>query len=162
MQLNKSQVKAFLEVMGSDETRHIICTAKIDKYNDHTVVVATNGYVLAALSAPGLAGHEGKHIDRASIIKWYKLATPRDQLDESAIIEMLSETKTEGKYPDWQLLIRQPPAEAVEKVSLNANYMLTMQKLSGNVVTYTARGKLGPMISETDGNVYLVMPIKFS
>ena len=163
MQLTKKQVKAFLEVISSDTSRPVICTAKVDTYEGRTVLIATDGYQLAALDAPGLKGHEGKLIDRTELIKWYKLAGTKDRLDEKALIEMPNardDDKWYGEYPEWVKIIEAQAPGEIAKVILNANYMLNMQILADKPLPYTANGQRGAVIAYEDNNLYVIMPLK--
>ena len=163
MQLTKKQVKAFLEVISSDTSRPVICTAKVDTYEGRTVLIATDGYQLAALDAPGLKGHEGKLIDRTELIKWYKLAGTKDRLDEKALIEMPNardDDKWYGEYPEWVKIIEAQHPGEITKIALNARYMLTMQTLADKTLVYTANGQRGAVTAREDNNLYVIMPLK--
>lgn len=163
--LTKKQVKAFLEVISSDTSRPVICTAKIDTYKGRTVLIATDGYQLAALDAPGLKGHEGKLIDRTELIKWYKLAGTKDRLDEKALIEMPNARDDDrwfGEYPEWTKIIEAQHAGEITKIALNARYMLTMQTLADKTLIYDTHGKFGAVMAREDDNLYVVMPLKYS
>lgn len=163
MQLTKKQVKALLEVMSSDTVRPVICTAKVDTYEGRTVLIATDGYQLAALDAPELKGHEGKLIDRTELIKWYKLASTKDRLDEAALIEMKNardDDKWYGEYPEWVKIIEAQERAELTKIALNANYMLTMQVLADKTLVYDTHGQRGAVMARDDNNLYVIMPLK--
>lgn len=163
MQLTKKQVKAFLEVISSDTSRPIICTAKIDTYKGRTVLIATDGYQLAALDAPGLKGQEGKLIDRTELIKWYKLASSKDRLDENTLIKMPDARDSEkwyGEYPEWIKIIEAQHPGEITKVALNAKYMLTMQILADAPILYTTNGQRGAVTAYENNNLYVIMPLK--
>lgn len=166
MQLSKKQLKAFLEVMSSDTSRPVLNHAKIDTYDGHPVLVATDGYVLTALRlTDDVLPIVGQLIPRTELIKWHKLANTKDRLTEKDIIPMaVPDDKGfhngNAQYPEWQKLI---PTEvgSLPSFTLNANYLLTMQVINETPLTWQfGITKLTPVIARANNNLYLVMPLK--
>jgi hypothetical protein len=169
--LNKSQVRSFLEVISSDESREVLTYAYIDLYKGRPVLVATNSYILAAIYLPDeLKEHVGKFISRADITRWYKLAKAKDMLGANDLLEMASGDKP-FKYPDWQRLIdsqeEQGPERsgATDKISFDAKYAMTLQSLAGQQLVYTLHGRRGVMVAVglenkwRETGLYLLMPM---
>jgi hypothetical protein len=170
--LSKKQVKAFLEVISSDETRPVLTHAKIDELEGQPVLIGTDSYKLAAIKlTDDILPKMGSLIPRAELVKWYKLASNKDYLTETELLEMaipddqgFGEDKTQ--YPKWQKLV---PSEDTRTeltgICINADFMATMQILSGSDgysggMPWEFYGSLSPVISRKDGSIYLVMPLK--
>ena len=156
MELSKKQVKALLEVISSDKTRHILCNAYVDTYKDKTVLVATDNYTLVALDAPTL--QPGRFIHRDELTKWYKLAGAKDILTDEVAHEMSRDDDL--NYPKWQEVIAKVQTTPMTNVLLNAKYMMTLETLKGEHLNLKLHGATAPMIDDTTNNLYLIMPIK--
>ena len=157
MELSKKQVKALLEVISSDETRHVLCNAYVDTYKERTVLVATDGYMLVAIDAPTL--QPGRFIHRDELTKWYKAATSKDILTDEVAHEM-SRDDDFLSYPKWQEIIAKVQTTPMTNILLNARYMMTLSVLKGDVLNLKLHGATAPMIDDTTNNLYLIMPIK--
>lgn len=160
MNLSRRQVKALLDVVSADEMRPILCRAEVQLFEDRPYLVATNSYMLAAIKLPeaftDLVGHS---ITRQDLVKWYKLATGRDQFTEDNVRELA--TVHDGKYPEWQRLV--PTGEAVPMSSMvfNADYCATMQVLADTKgLEWKYFGALAPMLAKTADKILIVMPMK--
>lgn len=165
--LNKSQVKAFLDVLSKDESRPVLCYAKLDIVNDRLVLVATNSYILAAVnleaSEDGKQKYAGQMVHRDDLTRWYKLANTKDNLTTEEIL--LMSQPAEVKYPKWLRLFYDDKAEllegeSVDRVTFNSNFALTLEKVAGSPLTYTFHGDLGPMVATTSNGLYCLMPLK--
>lgn len=158
MNLSKKQVSYLLKVVSSDYTRPVLCGVYIDEYKGDTVVVATDGYVLVMLKAPDLKEHVGQFIAREEIVKWYKLASYKDNFDGS-IQAMYSELFS--NYPQWQKIVNKIEKAAVDSITFNEDYVYNMCKLAGTPLTWTMNGKNGAITStDKHDNMYVVMPLK--
>lgn len=166
--MNKKQLGAFLKVMSKDDSRPILCTAKVDRYKDDLVMVATDGYVLAAVKLDEDARElEGKLIRRSALEKWYKLATGKSRLTSDELISVSSDDYgqnggyQDGDYPQWQNLVPQTEPEGQDTMHFNADFFKTIQDLDGqNSVRVKLYGRLSPMVFETERGLYLAMPMK--
>lgn len=165
--MNKKQVGAFLKVMSKDDSRPILCTAKVDRYKDDLVLVATDGYVLAAMNIDDDAAElEGKLIRRSAIERWYKLAKTKDVLTGGELVRVSADdyaydgSYEDGKYPDWQRVLTIEPT-AVDKIGINANFLKTAQDLDGgDGLVLSFNGPLGAIMSSTERGTIWVMPRK--
>lgn len=169
MELNKKQVGAFLKIMSKDDSRPVICSAKVDIYEDKAVLVATDGYVLTALNLDTEDATEiqGKMVRRSAFEKWYKLATGKDRLTTQELVRLSSEDYGDngdylsGEYPKWQGLVPTGEPEGQDVMSFNADFFKNVQDLQGSDgLTVTLYGKLAPMVIKNDAGVTLVMPRK--
>lgn len=166
--MNKKQLGAFLKVMSKDEMRPILCTAKVELYHGEPVLVATDGYQLAAIKLDNDANELlGKMIRRSALEKWYKLATGKDRLTGQELVRVSADDYgehngyMEGTYPDWSKLVPRGDPSGQEVMHFNADYFKTVQDLDGeNSVRVKLYGKLSPMVFETERGLYLVMPMK--
>ena len=160
--LTKQQVKSLLEVISKDDSRPMLQQIKIDLFNEKPVLVTTDSYqmVIFALSDDVLP-EMGKMIDRSEIVKWYKLATSKDLFTEAELIDMPA-THVEGKYPEWQRLIpKREEMTAIDHIGINASYLLNLGKLAGNTgMPLEFYGKMSPVLSRFDGNIFVLMPLK--
>lgn len=158
--LNKKQVGALLKVLSSDKTRPVLMELAIcADSSDQTVLVATDGYVLAALPAADLKDLRGKSITRDSLTRWYKLASTRDALSAGELKDIAGEPS--GMYPNWNALIDQQHPSEIASVIVNAEFMAIMQKLAGDEpLKYKFHGPHGALIADRDGARYVVMPLK--
>lgn len=165
MKLTKKQVGALLNVISNDNARPILMHAKIDMFEDVPVLVATDGYTLTAIVLTDTITHQvGNLVPREALTKWHKLANYKDCLTESELVTMIVPEEN-NKYPNWQNVIPTRKPEAIAKISLNANYLLTMQILADangypSGLEWKFYGALAPVISRRDGNLYAVMPLK--
>lgn len=160
--LTKQQVKSLLEVISKDDNRQVLQQVKIDIFNDEPVLVATDSFRMAILRlSEAMLPEVGKMIDRSEIVKWYKLANNKSFFTETDLIDLPS-TSFVGKYPEWQRLV--PKREAMlaqESISMNIGYLLDLGKLAGNTgMVLEFYGKLSPVVSRIDGNIYILMPLK--
>ena len=157
--LSKPQVKALLEVISTDDSRPALCRAVISLLrDDKPCLVATDGYVLAALRLNDSYRHRlNECVLRDDLVKWYKLAGNRDTFDDDALREMLVVNDTQ--FPDWQGAV---PTQAAptEVICFNAGYATTLQALAGNSVTYRLAGAGRAMVGENDIGSYVLMPLK--
>lgn len=134
MNLTKKQVKAFLEVLSSDEVRPILTQASIELYNDITHLVATDSYKLVAIPVNGVSDMVGKRIPRAELVKWYKLAGTKDYFTDENVRELATiDPEEHGKYPEWQKLIPTDTEEpfAQTGMGVQASFLVTMENLAG-------------------------------
>lgn len=168
MNLNKKQVGALLKVISKDDSRPVLTTAKVDKWGDDIVLVATDGYVLVALQLDKEDGAElvGKLIRREAIERWYKLATGKSRLDTRELVEVSNEDYGQHgeyanyDYPQWQQLIKSHDVE-VGEIAFNADYAKVLQDLDGSDgLRYELNGSLAPMIANTERGTYVLMPRK--
>ena len=174
MNLTKKQVKAFLEVLSSDDARPVLTQASIELYNDVSHLVATDGYTLAAIPVNGVSDMIGRRIEREDLVKWYKLASNKDIFTDENVRELAKEVYTDfgekdtegklyGKYPEWQKLVPTGEHGSFSTVSLNAKYLLTMQTLVGQdegIEMQFYGDKFSPVVIKHDGILCLVMPLK--
>lgn len=172
MNLTKKQVGALLKVMSKDTTRPVLCGVKVDKYLGKNVLVATDGYIMAVLGLGEIEAELSGNwiIRRDALERWYKLADGKSRLTERELLNVSRDDYTkndgylEGSYPDWQNMImakvisdRQP----TESVKFNADYAKTLQDLSGDDgLEWSLGGTLGAMVAESNGNTYIMMPMK--
>lgn len=167
--LKKAQVGALLKVLSKDDTRPILTSAYVDKWEDDTVLVATNGYIFAALYLDNEDGAPlvGKLIRRDAFERWYKLATGRDRLTTQALVGLSSEdygqhgSYQDGKYPDWQKIVPSGAGESQPEMIFNADFAKVLQDLEEtDGMKWELTGRLAPMVSRTEKGVYLLMPRK--
>lgn len=158
MTLTKRQVKAFLDVVSADETRPILCNAMISIFEGEPYLMATNSYKLAALGLPHeLVALDGLSISRESLVRWYKLAENKDFFTDETVRELA--TELEGTYPEWQQFLK-PLTDNSPRIAFNAEYMLTMQILHGDSLTWEFGTSLQPIVAYASDNIYLVMPLR--
>lgn len=166
MNLNKKQVGALLKVISKDDSRPVLTTAKVDKWGDDVVLVATDGYILCALYLDSEDASElvGKLIRRDAIEKWYKLATGKDRLTTQELVQVSASdygdhnSYADYEYPDWTRVV---PSGEMESTSLafNADFAKVLQDLDGeDGLKYTLNGLLGPMVARNERGVYVLMP----
>ncbi len=173
MNLTKKQVKAFLEVLSSDDARPVLTQASIELYNNISHLVATDGYMLAAIPVNGVSDMIGRRIERAELVKWYKLAGTKDVFTDEDVRELAKETFTDfgdkdtegklhGKYPEWQKLVPSGEPAPMSTVNLNVNYLNTAQNLIGQpgIEMQFFGDKFSPVVIKNDGVLVLVMPLK--
>lgn len=173
MNLTKRQVKAFLSVLSDDSTRPVLTQASIELYNGVTHIVATDGYTLAAIPVNGVADIIGHRIERSDIVKWYKLASAKDTFTDENVRELARPTYTDfgdndtdgklyGKYPEWQKLIPSGDSVDMSTISINSEYLLTMQTLINNgPLMLNFYGKNAPVVIRGVNNMLcVVMPCK--
>lgn len=167
--LNKKQVGALLKVMGKDESRAILTSVYIDKWGDDTVLVATNGYIMAILQLDPEDAEPlvGKMIRREAIERWYKLATGKSRLNTMELVQVSSDDYAQhgeyqtGEYPRWQSVVPSGVADGADEIAFNADLAKTLQDLDGSEgLMWTVYGKLRPLMANTDNGTYLVMPVK--
>ena len=167
--MNKKQVNALLKVMGKDEMRPILASVYIDKWGDDTVMVATNGYVMAILPLDTEDAEPlvGKMIRREAIERWYKLATGKSRLNTMELVQVASEdygrhgSYQEGNYPKWQSVVPSGVADGADTIAFNADLAKALQDLDGSEgLAWTVYGKLQPLVANTDNGTYLLMPKK--
>jgi len=174
MNLTKKQVKAFLEVLSSDTARPVLTQASIELYNDVSHLVATDGYMLAAIPVNGVSDMIGRRIEREDIVKWYKLAGTKDVFTDDDVRELAKEVYTDfgekdtegklyGKYPEWQKLVPTGENAAFTGINLNVKYLMTAQTLLGRdsgIEMQFFGDKFSPVVIKNDGMLVLVMPLK--
>lgn len=173
--MNKKQVAALLKVMSKDDTRPVLCSGYVDKFEDSVVLVVTDGYSLAAVKMNGADELVGKIIRRDAIERWYKLTDGKSRLTGEELVRVSSddyahhgeyfdnEGMTSGttRYPEWQKLVPSGEQQPQEAMSFNAEYMKQVQDLDGSDgLTVALYGKLAPMVVRTNNGLYLVMPRK--
>jgi DNA polymerase III sliding clamp (beta) subunit (PCNA family) len=166
MNLTKKQVKTFLDVISSDDSRPVLTHAKIDTFDGQAVLVGTDSYKLAALQLKDtILPAMGNLVPRTELLKWYKLASNKDYLTETELAAMSTSEENIGKYPEWQRLV--PDAKdmtALTSINVNALYLATMQELTGDYakigLEWQFYGALAPIVARRDGNIYIVMPLK--
>lgn len=167
--MNKKQVGALLKVISKDTTRPVLMCAKVDKWGDDTVLVATDGYVMAILQLDVEDAEEivGKLIRRSAIERWYKLATGKDRLDTSELVRVSSDDYAVNgeyeqiNYPDWTKVVPSGIADGANEIAFNAEYAKVLQDLDGgDGLAWTIYGKLQPLMANTERGTYLLMPRK--
>lgn len=163
MNLTKKQVKAFLEILSSDNVHPILTQASIELYNDVTHLVATDSYKLVAIPVNGVSDMIGKRISREDIVKWYKLASNKDRFTDENVRELATLNPEEhGKYPKWQDLVPTGEKTAFTQTILNVNYLMTIQNLfevPGLTLEFYG-DKFGPVVVRNNGMLGLIMPLK--
>lgn len=165
MNLTKKQVKAFLEVLSSDDTRPILTQASIELYNDVSHLVATDSYKLAAIPVNGVSDIIGKRIPREELVKWYKLAGNKDLFTDENVRELATiDPEEHGKYPAWQEIVPKLDEETTPQHSFGAqaSYMLTMEKLSeqdGGMYWDFYKDHV-MLVNRTNGSLYVVMELR--
>ena len=167
--MNKKQVGALLKVMGKDESRAILNSVYIDKWGDDTVLVATDGYVMAILQLDPEDAEPlvGKMIRREAIERWYKLATGKSRLTTQELVEVASEdygqhgSYQEGTFPDWTKVVPSGVADGAQEIGFNADLAKVLQDLDGSDgLLWTVYGRLQPLMANTSNGTYLLMPMK--
>ena len=166
MNLTKKQVKAFLEVLSSDDTRPILTQASIELHNDHTYLVATDAYKLAAILVNGVSDMIGKRIPREELVKWYKLASNKDYFTDENVRELATlDPEEHGKYPEWQKLMPKDDQEKSQQTSIgvNASYLLTMENLAqertGSGMYWDCYNNT-MLVNRSNDNYYIVMELR--
>lgn len=158
--LTRKQMKAFLNVMAKDEARPALCRASVEIYDGEPVLVATNGYMLAALKlGDECSGAVGLCVMRKELIKWYKLAERKDIFTEEQLLEILEENDVE--FPKWQKAI--PPiesAEGVERLSFNGAYANTLEILNDCPLEFVMHGRVGALVAENSKAILVLMPLR--
>jgi len=169
IELKKTQVGALLKVISKDEMKPILTNAYIDKWGDDTVLVATNGYVFAALylDTEDAEPLVGKLIRREAFEKWYKLATGKDRLTTQELVRLSSDdyaqhgAYAEGTYPEWKKIVPEGIGESQFEMIFNADFVKVLQDLEdAEGMKWELTGKLTPMVSRTEKGTYLLMPRK--
>lgn len=165
--MNKKQVGALLKVMGKGNMRPALNVGYVDKYNDRVVLVATDGYKLAAVYMDGADELIGKNIRREAIERWYKLATGKDRLNGEELVRVSSEDYSmhgeyqDTEFPEWQRLMPTHEPEPQEAMRFNADFFKVVQDLDGSEgVKVELYGRLAPMVVKGDIGTYMVMPLK--
>ena len=167
--MNKKQVAALLKIMSKDDSRPVLCTGYVDRHDDRVVLVATDGYTMAAVHMDGAEELVGKMVRREAIEKWYKLATGKSRLTGEELVAISNDdyasngSYQEGTYPKWQGLI---PAECDTtsflrdlSIGLNASYLKNIQDAAGEEsIRLQLYGTLRPIVVEADNGLYLLMP----
>lgn len=161
MQLSKKQVKAFLDVLGKDDSRPTIMRASVQEYEGHMYLVATDSYKLAALYIGDVVTEElSMYIEREDLVKWYKLASNKDSFDYSELKERLQPQGDQDRFPAWQKLVPKEEPTPLPSVYFNARFMLTMEELADSSLKWEFNGRLGPMLAKQGNSIYIVMPLK--
>lgn len=164
MNLRRKQIKALLDVMGSDKTREPLTRCVIDKLDDQYYLVATDGYKLVALKLKSeINGEalENRHIKRNDLITYYKLADTNSVFNEQTIAELSKMTLSgDQKFPMWQdvyksIIAKQNPKD---NILFNANYLITMQILNDNIPINYKISELA--LFNNENNIYIVMGLK--
>lgn len=163
--MNKKQVGALLKVMGKDNTRPALMVGKVDTYEDEVVLVATDGYKLAAVYMEGADELVGKLIRRDAIERWYKLATGKSRLNGEELVKVSADDfaqhgeYADSQYPEWQGLMPKGMPEAQELMYFNAEFFKIIQDLNGaESVKVELYGPLSPMVIKSSVSLSLVMP----
>lgn len=165
--MNKKQVAALLKVISKDETRpEALRCAYIDKYNDKVVMVATDGYKLAAIYLT--EDHEhlvGRLVRREAIEKWYKLSTGKsrliDDIEQVSNEDYAASGSYAQNYPKWQTVLPVTEPDGQKVMRFNAEFFKLIQELDGaDDLVVTLYGDLAPMEVKTERGFYLVMPMK--
>lgn len=175
MNLTKKQVKAFLEVLSSDNARPVLTQASIRTCTDDVShLVATDGHMLAAIPVNGVSDMIGRRIKREDLVKWYKLASTKDVFTDDDVRELAKEVYTDfgdkdtegklyGKYPEWQKLVPTGERAAFTGVNLNVKYLATAQNVLGTdhgIEMQFYGDKFSPVVIKNDGTLVLVMSLK--
>lgn len=162
--MNKSQVKALLDVISTDEIRPVLTYALIDEFEDRLTLIATDGYALAAIALANTdkelcALYKGKLISRQSLTRWYKLASVKDILGTEELLGM-AESIESMHYPQWQSIAKNHEPENTTRIAFNPQYVVTFTKLAGSNLSFTLKGNGGAMLARHDDNLYLLMPLR--
>jgi DNA polymerase III sliding clamp (beta) subunit (PCNA family) len=162
--MNKSQVKALLDIISTDEIRPVLTYALIDEFEDRLMLVATDGYALAAIVLANAdkelcALYKGKLISRQSLTRWYKLASAKDILSTEELLSM-AESIEAMHYPQWQPLVKSHKPESTTCIAFNAQYAVMLAKIAGSNLTYTLQGNTGSMLARQHDSSYLLMPLR--
>ena len=169
IELKKTQVGALLKVISKDEMKPILMNAYVDKWDEYTVLVATNGYVFAALYLDSEDAEElvGRLIRRDAFEKWYKLATGKDRLTTRELVRLSSDDYAQhgefasGTYPEWQKIVPDGVPSRESEMIFNADFAKVLQDLEeADGMKWELNGRLAPMVSHTAKGVYLLMPRK--
>jgi len=169
IELKKTQVGALLKVISKDEMKPILMNAYVDKWDDDTVLVATNGYVFSALYLDSEDAEElvGRLIRREAFEKWYKLATGKDRLTTQELVRLSSDDYAQhgefasGEYPKWKSIVPDGIPSRESEMIFNADFAKVLQDLEeADGMKWELTGKLAPMVSRTSKGVYLLMPRK--
>ena len=169
MNLNKKQVGAMLKIMSKDTTRPILNTGYITEYKDNTVLVFTDGYVLAVLKLDAEVAKPllGEMVRRNSFEKWYKLATGKSRLDTEELVNIANDDYATnngyqmGEYPNVFNILPTTEPEGQKVMSFNADYVKNVQDLfDSEGVTLELHGTLSPMVFKYDEHMAIVMPRK--
>ena len=167
--MNKKQVGALLKIISKDTAREVLTLAHIAEYDGEIVLQGTDGYVLAMIKLDKEDAQEyvGKSIRRASLEKWYKLATGKSRLDTQELINVLNEDygqygEFEGsQYPDFKVVLDNAKLKEVDEIVFNADFAKNLQDLNnGNALRYKMHGKLAPLIAKSDLGTFVLMPMK--
>lgn len=165
MNLTKKQVKAFLEVMSSDDSRPVLTQASIELYNDISHLVATDSYKLVAIPVTGVSDMIGKRIPREELVKWYKLASNKDYFTDENVRELATiDPEESGKYPEWQKLMPTEEEEpfAQTGMGVQASYLLTMENLAGNTggMYWDFYKDHSMLVARENSCIYVVMELR--
>lgn len=167
--LKKAQVASLLKVMSKDEMRPVLCNGYVDKWGDDTVLVATNGYVFAALylDTEDAEPLVGKMIRREAFERWYKLATGKDRLTTHELVRLSADdyahngNYASGEYPKWQQIVPSDVGHSQYEMIFDANLAKSLQDLEeADGMKWELTGKLSPMLSRTEKGTYILMPRK--
>ena len=166
--MNKKQLGAFLKVMSKDDSRPILKTAYIDKYDDKYVLVSTDGYKLAAVYVDeDVEPILGKMIRREAIEKWYKLATGKSRLTGEELVAVSADDYAQhgsyesGEYVKWQSIIPQIERAGQDVMMFNAEFFKIIQDMDGSEgIKVELYGKLAPMVVKSERLLAVVMPMK--
>ena len=169
LNLKKTQVGALLKVISKDEMRPILTNVLIDNWGDDTVLVATNGYIMAVLQVDKEDGEKlnGRLIRRDAIERWYKLAIGKSRLNTQELIRVSNDDYAHhsnyetGQYPDWKKLLPEGEPEGTDRIAFDANLAKSLQDLEeSDGLQWTVYGQLKPLVTTTDKGTYLLMPRK--
>lgn len=167
--MTKKQVGALLKVMAKDDLRPQLATAKVDKWGERTVLVATNGYVMAVLKLDTEDAKElvGRIIRREAIEIWYKLANGKSRLTtiELEAVSNQDFATHDGyldiEYPNWVNVIPEGIPAGTKRICFNAEYAKILQDLEGNDgLDWTLYGEIKQMMAKVNENTYIMMPKK--
>lgn len=168
--LKKTQVAALLKVISKDEMRpEPLRCAYVDKWGDDTVLVATNGYVLAALQLDVEDAEPlvGRLIRREAIERWYKLATGKSRLTTDELVRVSADDYAQhgdyvnAKYVPWQQIVPSGEPDGSTELGFNAELAKVLQDLEdSDSLLWTVYGTLKPMMANTGAGTYIMMPKK--
>lgn len=160
MNLAKQQVKALLDVMSADDARPGIAQSWVELLNDEPHLVTTDSYQAVCFKLPAtFSDRAGEVITRAELLKFYKLMERKDQLTTEQVETMLQ--PAENRPPEFKMIVEKLPKEGnTEQISFNAKYALNLEKVAGQPLVYRMTGKLNPLVAETAGDLFILMPMK--
>jgi len=139
--LNKKQVKGILDILKSDYNipRPALQTIRIKRDG---YMYITDGYVairakLETEPVPKDDNQEEFVITLGNLERWYKLAKPKDELNEITICD-LQDTENDTKFPDMATIYEQflgKPKVKLESITFDVDKLKTAMAVFGTPYT---------------------------